>query len=60
MTYGSTGSPQDDMGPKVEIVDRAGRKGGRPPGFDPERYKQRNVVERPQQAQEPPRRREQV
>lgn len=25
---------------------RRGRKGGRPPGFDPERYKQRNVVER--------------
>jgi transposase len=25
---------------------RRGRKGGRPPGFDAERYKQRNVVER--------------
>jgi transposase len=25
---------------------RRGRKGGRPPKFDPERYKQRNVVER--------------
>jgi transposase len=25
---------------------RRGRKGGRPPGFDVERYKQRNVVER--------------
>ncbi|MGI5328328.1 hypothetical protein [Actinomadura nitritigenes] len=23
-----------------------GRRGGRPPGFDPERYKQRNTVER--------------
>jgi transposase len=25
---------------------RRGRRGGRPPGFDPERYRQRNVVER--------------
>jgi len=25
---------------------RRGRRGGRPPGFDAERYKQRNVVER--------------
>jgi transposase len=25
---------------------RRGRSGGRPPGFDPEGYKQRNVVER--------------
>lgn len=25
---------------------RRGRKGGRPPAFDPTRYKQRNVVER--------------
>jgi transposase len=25
---------------------RRGRKGGRPPAFDPETYKQRNVVER--------------
>ena len=30
----------------VENRLRRGRKGGRPPGFDPERYKQRNVVER--------------
>jgi transposase len=25
---------------------RRGRQGGRPPGFDPQRYRQRNVVER--------------
>jgi len=25
---------------------RRGRKGGRPPAFDPEKYKERNVVER--------------
>jgi transposase len=34
--------------PADQVKNRLGRdrKGGRPPGFDSERYKQRNVVER--------------
>jgi len=31
---------------QAENRKRRGRRGGRPPGFDPERYRQRNVVER--------------
>ena len=47
-TCGNVGSRR----PSPEPVDqknnrlRRGRKGGRPPAFDPETYKQRNVVER--------------
>ncbi|MCX4546787.1 IS5 family transposase [Streptomyces sp. NBC_01565] len=34
--------PSDQIGHRL----RRGRRGGRPPGFDPEAYKQRNTVER--------------
>ncbi|WP_254394141.1 IS5 family transposase [Streptomyces buecherae] len=34
--------PSDQIGHRL----RRGRQGGRPPGFDPEAYKQRNTVER--------------